>query len=163
MTAGLRSLFGILIAIVLVALGIYGLQNQEHIAVYFLFFTFNGTQAWIPAGLFALLIFAICLVYGLLSGTVWLFRRRRLVRATSEHHSRAESLSRQLEEARAEVARLRAPAARREEQRPVTEALKPARVAEPPASSPEPRAQAAAQSQEPEAPTPEARGQQAQD
>lgn len=147
MTAGMRSAFGILIAVVLVALGIYGLQNQEHIAVYFLFFTFRGTQAWIPAGVFTLLIFAICLVYGLLSGTVWLFRRRRLVRATSEHQSRAESLSRELEEARAEVGRLREAATRREEERPVADALKPGRPAEPapriqqPPAEPSPRAQ----------------------
>lgn len=138
MTAGLRSFFGILIAIVLVALGIYGLQNQEHVAVYFLFFTFHGTQAWIPAGVFTVLMFAICLVYGLFSGTLWLFRRRRLVRATSEHQSRAESLSRQLEEARAEATRLREAAVQREERRPVTEALEPNRAPEPPAASQEP-------------------------
>ncbi|MBO0744310.1 MAG: hypothetical protein J2P43_04760, partial [Candidatus Dormibacteraeota bacterium] len=155
MTAGLRSFFGILLAIVLVALGIYGLQNQEHVAVYFLFFTFHGTQAWIPAGVFSLLLFAICLVYGVLSGTVWLFRRRRLVRATSEHQSRAQSLSTQLEEARAEVARLREDATRREERRPVTDALQPGRSAEPGArapGSPTPAQQPAARPQQPPAP-----------
>ena len=119
MTAGPRSVLGILLALVLVALGIYGLQNQEHIAVYFLFFTFHGTQAWIPAGVFSLLIFALCLIYGVFSGTVWLFRRRRLVRATSEHQSRAESLTRELEDTRAELARLRESADRREQERPV--------------------------------------------
>lgn len=154
MTAGMRSVFGILIAVVLVALGIYGLQNQEHIAVYFLFFTFHGTQAWIPAGVFTLLVFVICLVYGLLSGTVWLFRRRRLVRATTEHQSRAESLSRELEEARAEVGRLREAAARREEERPVTDALKPGRATEPAPRTQEPPAEPATRAQAPPAQTP---------
>lgn len=156
MTAGLRSFFGILIAIVLVALGIYGLQNQEHVSVYFLFFTFHGTQAWIPAGVFALLILAICLLYGLFSGTVWQFRRRRLVRATSEHQSRADSLSTQLEEARAEVTRLREAATHREEERPVTDALRTdrppqpsPRAQEPPAPAQGPPAQSTPRAQEP--------------
>ncbi|MBO0701404.1 MAG: hypothetical protein J2P38_00620 [Candidatus Dormibacteraeota bacterium] len=124
MTAGLRTVFGILIAVVLVALGIYGLQNQEHIPVYFLFFTFHGTQAWIPAGLFTVAIFLVCLVYGLLSGTVWQFRRRRMARATTEHQSRAESLSRELDEARQELTRLREGGEQREPERPVSDALK---------------------------------------
>ncbi len=123
MTTGLRTFLGILLALVLLALGIYGLQNQEHVPVYFLFFTFRGTQAWIPAGIFAVLIFFICLVYGLFSGTAWLFRRRRLARATSEHQSRAEALSRELDDAKGELASLREHALRREQERPVTEAL----------------------------------------
>jgi uncharacterized integral membrane protein len=133
MTAGMRSLFGILLALVLVALGVYGLQNQEHVPVYFLFFTFHGTQAWIPAGVFAVLIFFICLLYGTFSGTVWLFRRRRLARATSEHQSRADSLSRELEDAKGQLASLREKAARQEEQRPVTDALQesPSRQTQP--------------------------------
>jgi len=138
MTAGPRSVLGILLALVLVALGIYGLQNQEHIAVYFLFFTFHGTQAWIPAGVFSLLIFALCLIYGVFSGTVWLFRRRRLVRATSEHQSRAESLTRELEDTRAELARLRESADRREQERPVADVLRDAPSPSPsPSPSPE--------------------------
>lgn len=123
MTGSMRTLFGILLALVLVALGVYGLQNQQHITVYFLFFAFHGTQAWIPAGVFSVLIFLICLVYGVFSGTVWLFRRRRLARATSEHQSRAESLSRELEDAKGQLASLREGGDRGEPQRPVSDAL----------------------------------------
>ncbi len=123
MTASMRTFLGVVLALVLLALGIYGLQNQEHIPVYFLFFTFKGTQAWIPAGAFTVLIFAVCLVYGLFSGTVWLFRHRRLVRATSEHQSRAESLSRELDDAKGQLATLREDATRREREQPVADAL----------------------------------------
>lgn len=114
MENGARTVFGILLALVLIALGVYGLQNQEHIPVYFLFFTFKGTQAWIPAGIFALLIFAICLVYGFVSGALGLFRRHRLVRASSQHKARADDLGRQLEEAKSELQRLRQAATRRD-------------------------------------------------
>lgn len=123
MTNTMRTFLGVVLALALLALGIYGLQNQEHIPVYFLFFTFKGTQAWIPAGFFTVLIFFICLVYGMFSGTVWLFRRRRLARATSEHQSRAESLSRELDDAKGELASLRESTARREQDRPVADAL----------------------------------------
>lgn len=124
MAAGVRAVFGLLLALVLIALGIYGLQNQEHIPVYFLFFTFRGTQAWIPAGIFALLVFAICLIYGLFSGALSLFRRHKLVRASSEHRSRIEELTRNLEEARSELARAReTPPAPAADPPPVTRAL----------------------------------------
>ncbi|MGH7912322.1 MAG: hypothetical protein ACREQM_07595 [Candidatus Dormibacteraceae bacterium] len=120
MSGPLRTVFGIGLAIVLLALGVYGLQNAEYVRVYVLFWTFRGTQAWVPAGLFALLIFFICLLYGLLSGTLWHFRHRRLIKVSAGHQTRAQSLTGELEEARAEIARLRQAADRR----PVRDALR---------------------------------------
>lgn len=136
MAGGVRAVFGLVLALVLVALGIYGLQNQHQVPVYFLFFTFRGTQAWIPAGVFALVMFAVCLVYGLFSGALSLFRRHQLVRTTHQHESRIQDLSQKLEEARSELSHLRDGGPRPEPapEQPVTRALQ-----NPPSNNPTPQ------------------------
>ncbi|MGH7882761.1 MAG: hypothetical protein ACREN8_07620 [Candidatus Dormibacteraceae bacterium] len=102
----LRTLFVFLLLILFGATVIYALQNQHQLAIRFVNISITA-PAWAPTATAALGVLALCLLYGLVTGTAWRVRYHRLQTEAKDHLVEIEALNRENLDLREELSETR--------------------------------------------------------